>query len=159
MFSHILYGLSFTLLFMSLSKDIKKTKKALKKTLNVFLKLLPQLTAIFIFVGIILSIVDENTISLILGKESGFIGTTIAAVLGSLTLIPGFVAFPLASNLLKSGAGYIQMAAFISSLMMVGIVTLPLEIKYFGKKVAILRNILAFIFAFFVAYVIGGVFG
>jgi len=39
-------------------------------------------------------------------------------------------------------------------LMMVGIVTMPIEIKYFGKKTTILRNIFAFIFSFVVAYVI-----
>ena len=48
-----------------------------------------------------------------------------------------------------------QIGAFISALMMVGIVTLPVEIKYFGKKLAIARNILAFLFSFVVALVIG----
>ena len=45
--------------------------------------------------------------------------------------------------------------AFISALMMVGIVTIPVEIKYFGKKLTIYRNALAFIFSFVVALVIG----
>jgi len=40
-------------------------------------------------------------------------------------------------------------------LMMVGIVTVPVEIKYFGKKATILRNGLAFIFSFVVAIAIG----
>jgi hypothetical protein len=35
--------------------------------------------------------------------------------------------------------------------MAVGVVTLPMEIKYFGRKVAILRNALAFLFSFVVA--------
>ena len=30
-----------------------------------------------------------------------------------------------------------QIGAFISTLMMVGIVTLPVEFKYFGKRLAI----------------------
>lgn len=61
--------------------------------------------------------------------------------------------------LLQNGAGYMQIAAFISSLMMVGAVTLPLEIKHFGKKASVLRNVLAFLFAFVVALVIGKVMG
>lgn len=48
-----------------------------------------------------------------------------------------------------------QIAAFISSLMMVGIVTLPVEMRYFGKRLAIMRNVLAFFFSFVVASVIG----
>jgi len=77
----------------------------------------------------------------------------IASVIGSVTLIPGFVAFPLAAGLLKSGAGYLQLAVFISTLMMVGVITLPVEMKYFGKKVAVLRNVYAYIFSFFVAFI------
>ena len=50
-----------------------------------------------------------------------------------------------------------QIAAFVSSLMMVGIVTLPVEIRYFGKRLAIMRNVLAFLFSFIVAFVIGTV--
>lgn len=75
--------------------------------------------------------------------------------IGSITLIPGFVAFPLAAALLKSGAGYMQIAAFVSTLMMVGIVTMPVEINYFGKKAAIIRNVGAFGFSLIVALVMG----
>jgi hypothetical protein len=39
--------------------------------------------------------------------------------------------------------------------MMVGVVTMPLEIKYFGKKEAVLRNLFAYIFSFIVAFIIG----
>ncbi|MDD5077172.1 MAG: permease, partial [Sphaerochaetaceae bacterium] len=53
------------------------------------------------------------------------------------------------------GAGITQIAAFISSLMMVGVVTLPLEIEYFGRKAAIIRNAAAFLFSFIVALVVG----
>ena len=48
-----------------------------------------------------------------------------------------------------------QIAVFISTLTTVGIVTLPLEIRYLGEKVALLRNILAFLFSFAVAAVTG----
>jgi hypothetical protein len=39
--------------------------------------------------------------------------------------------------------------------MMVGVVTIPVEIKYFGKKITLVRNFLAFLFSFFVAIVMG----
>jgi len=56
---------------------------------------------------------------------------------------------------LENGAGYMQIAAFVSTLMMVGIVTLPAEINYFGKKATIIRNATAFGFSFVVAMVMG----
>ena len=52
-----------------------------------------------------------------------------------------------------------QIGAFVSSLMMVGVVTIPVEIKYFGKKLTILRNLLAFLFSFIVAVIISWVVG
>ena len=52
-----------------------------------------------------------------------------------------------------------QMGAFVSTLMMVGIVTMPVEIKYFGKRLTLLRNVFAFMFSFLVAAAIGLVVG
>jgi hypothetical protein len=73
------------------------------------------------------------------------------------TLIPGFVSFPLAAALYENGAGLMQIAVFVSALMAVGVVTLPVEIKYFGRKVSIIRNVLAFIYCFIVALLMGGI--
>ena len=68
---------------------------------------------------------------------------------------PGFVAFPLAAALFESGAGIVQIAAFVSTLMMVGVVTLPLEMKTFGKRAAIMRNASAFVFSLAAAVMMG----
>ncbi|AHF08940.1 MULTISPECIES: permease [Dehalobacter] len=159
MFTIILYVLAAVLLLLSFLKDKKKTKMALMKAWKSFENILPQFLSILIIIGIMLAVLSPNTISRLIGQQSGWIGMVIAAIVGSVTLIPGFVAFPLAAALLKSGAGFMQIAVFISALMMVGIVTLPLEIKYFGKKAAILRNSLAFMFSFVIAIVIGVVLG
>lgn len=70
-------------------------------------------------------------ISQLLGSESGIIGLVFSAIVGSITLIPGFIAFPLVASLLKAGAGYPQVTMFLTTLMMVGIVTIPIEKKYF----------------------------
>lgn len=154
-FTIILYILAVCLLFLSFVKDRGKTKMALKKAWKSFENILPQFLSILIIIGIMLAALSPDTISKLLGQQSGWIGMVIASFIGSITLIPGFVAFPLASALLKSGAGFMQIAVFISTLMMVGIVTIPVEIKYFGKKATVLRNILAFIFSYIVAIAIG----
>jgi len=43
----------------------------------------------------------------------------------------------------------------VSSLMMVGVVTLPMEMKYFGKQAALLRNGLAWVFSIAAAFFVG----
>lgn len=155
MFTVVLYVLAVSFLLISFIKDKKKTKMGLKKAWKAFENILPQFLSILIIIGIMLSVLSPEAISKLIGQQSGWLGMLIAGVVGSITLIPGFVAFPLAAALLKSGAGIMQIAVFLSTLMMVGIVTIPLEIKYFGKKAAVLRNSLAFVFSFVVAVVIG----
>jgi len=153
--TYIFYGITIILLLISFFKDKKKTKMALKKAWKAFENILPEFLVVILLVGVMLAVLNTETITRIIGSDSGFLGVGIAAIVGAITLIPGFVAFPMAALLLQGGAGYMQIGAFVSTLMMVGIVTMPVEIKYFGRKVTILRNILAFIFSFIVAYVIG----
>ncbi|HPW41911.1 MAG TPA: permease, partial [Bacillota bacterium] len=128
-----LYVIAIMALSVSLLKSKEKTILALKKAWKSFENILPQFLSILIIIGILLTVLSPEQISKLLGKESGWYGVLIAAVIGSVTLVPGFIAFPLAAALLKSGAGYMQIAAFISALMMVGIVTIPVEVEYFGK--------------------------
>ncbi len=154
-----LYGVTLLLLTISYSKDKNKTKKSLKKALKSFENILPQFLGVIVLVGVLLAVFNPETISKVIGNQSGWIGVLLSGIIGSVTLIPGFVAFPTASILLDNGAGYMQVAAFISTLMMVGIVTLPIEVKYFGKRLAIFRNLMAFFFSFIVAYIIGIVVG
>ncbi|OHD15896.1 MAG: permease [Spirochaetes bacterium GWD1_61_31] len=153
----LLYGIAALALFFSLIKDKQKTKTALKKAWKAFEGILPQFINVLFFVATVLAIVDTATISRVLGSGSGFLGIIGASLIGAITLIPGFVAFPAAAALLHNGAGATQVAAFVSSLMMVGVVTLPMEIKYFGKRVAILRNVLAWLFSILAAFFVGWV--
>lgn len=152
-----LYVITLSFLLYSFVKDRNKTKKALKKAWKAFENILPQFLGVIVLVGIMLGVFDAELISKIIGFESGWYGTLVAAIVGSVTLIPGFVAFPTAAMLVENGAGYMQIGGFISTLMMVGIVTIPVEIKYFGKRLTITRNILAFLFSFIVAFIIGKV--
>ena len=159
MSNYILYGITVALLVISYFKDKKKTKMSLKKAWKAFENILPEFLVVILLVGVLLAVSNPKAIGEVIGSNSGWLGVMFAAVVGSVTLIPGFVAFPTAAMLLQNGAGYMQIGAFVSTLMMVGIVTMPVEIKYFGKKLTILRNILAFIFSFLVAYIIGLVVG
>ena len=157
--TYLLYGVTVLFLAISFFKDKNKTKKSLKKAWKAFENILPQFLVVILLVGVLLAVLNTEVISKIIGSGSGFFGVTIAAVVGAVTLIPGFVAFPTAAMLLQGGAGYVQIGAFVSTLMMVGVVTMPVEIKYFGKRLTVLRNVFAFFFSFFVAYIIGLVVG
>ena len=152
-----LYVIAISALTVSFFKSREKTLLALKKAWKSFENILPQFLSILIIIGMMLAILTPEQISKLLGSESGWYGVLIAAAIGSITLIPGFIAFPLAASLLSAGAGYGQIAMFVTTLMMVGVVTLPLEITYFGKRLAIKRNLLAFAYAVVSSFIIGAV--
>lgn len=154
-FTYSFYGLAAVLLIISFIKDKHKTLLSLKKTWKIFINVMPQFVAVLLFVGLALAVLSPETIQRIIGEKTGFAGMLLCSLVGSITLVPVMIAFPIVAELLKSGAGIMQMAAFIATLTTVGIVTLPIEIKYLGNKTTILRNALAFIFSFITAYLMG----
>lgn len=155
MFTQILYTSTFFLLIISYFKDKTKTKKALLKAWKSFENILPSILTVLLVIGFLLTFISPELITKLIGKDSGIKGMFIAAFTGSITLMPGFVVFPLSASLLEAGAGYPQIAMFISTLMMVGIATLPLETRYFGKSVALKRNFISFIIAVLISLGIG----
>jgi uncharacterized membrane protein YraQ (UPF0718 family) len=155
MFTIALYLSATVLLLVSFAKDRKRTKMSLIKSWKALENIMPQFLSIILIIGITLAMLSPQEINDLIGQQSGWIGMIVAAIIGSVTLIPGFVAFPLTAALSKNGGGLMQIAVFICTLMAVGVVTLPVEIKYFGLKVSIIRNSLAFIFSFIVATLMG----
>lgn len=151
----LFYLLAAAGLIWSFSLNRQKTYMALKKSWMAFFNILPAFIAVILLVGIMLAFLSPEVISELIGESSGFPGVILASLVGSITLIPGFIAFPTASLLLGSGAGLTQIAAFISSLMMVGVMTMPVEIQYFGRKASLMRNITAYLFSLLAAVIIG----
>jgi uncharacterized membrane protein YraQ (UPF0718 family) len=116
---------------------------------------LPVIFSVLILVSVVLSLLPNELIVYYLGKDAGFMAYVFGALIGSIALIPGFIAYPLAGLLVKNGVGYPLIAVFITTLMMVGILTLPIEIKYFGIRTAVFRNVLYFIGALLIGTLIG----
>jgi uncharacterized membrane protein YraQ (UPF0718 family) len=141
--------------FISLLFNRRKTFLGIKKGLKMFIGILPMFINVLILVSIFLFFVPPEVLVKWLGKNSGWFGIFISAVLGSISLIPGFIAYPLCSILIKNGVSYKIVAIFITTLMMVGILTLPIEVKYFGMKVSVLRNVLSFFGAIIIGLIIG----
>jgi uncharacterized membrane protein YraQ (UPF0718 family) len=157
LFTIVLYCAAAAGLIYSRVRDRQKTKKSLMVARKAFLNILPEFSAILVLIAIVLTVVPAGVIRSLLGGQSGIWGMLLSALIGSVTLIPGFIAFPLAKSLLDAGAGVAQIVVFISTLMMVGFVTAPLEIRYFGKRQTLLRNGMALVYSFLAAAIVGGI--
>jgi uncharacterized membrane protein YraQ (UPF0718 family) len=144
----ILTGISFIL-------NRKKTIAGLKRGWALFRNMLLPLVNILILVSVLIYIVPPEAISRYLGPGSGAGGFAIAAVSGAITIIPPFISYPIAASLIAEGASYAVVATFMTTLMMVGVLTLPIEFRYFDRRVAIMRNALNFLAAIIIGLVVG----
>ncbi len=147
------------LLSISFIKDRKKTFEALKTAVKRFKKLLTDFALLLIMVSIALTILPPEKIFKLLKGPGLFIGSFLAAIVGSITFIPGFISYPLAGILKEQGVPYTILASFLTTMMMVGILTLHMESNLFNRRFAILRNITCFIIAIITSIIIGIVFG
>ena len=150
-----MWVVTIVLLSVSAVKDPKKTKQGLKKAWTSLENILPQFAGIILLISIMLAFLTPDMITQVVGRNTGFWGMLLTSVIGAVTLVPAFIAFPLAKSLVALGAGIPQIAVLVSTLMMVGVVTMPVEMHYLGKRVTFTRNGLAYVASFLVAWVIG----
>lgn len=152
---HYLYMVTGLAVLTSLIANREKTFSAVNTAFKNFVNILPAFLIMLIFVSIVLFLIPDRIISDYLVINRPFVGVVIASVFGSITLMPGFIAFPLCGILLKKGVTYMVLSAFSTTLMMVGVLTYPIEKEYFGAKVTIIRNVISFFIAIFVALITG----
>ncbi len=142
-------------LVLSFAKDKVKTKQALKMAFGMGKGMLASILSIIFAIGLILTIVPPEEIAKFLSTQSVLLATIGGALLGTITLVPAFIAFPLVGTLVGAGVSVIPSVAFLTTLTMVGVVTFPLEKKEFGAKFTAVRNSLSFLFAIVIALVMG----
>ncbi len=154
----VLYGLTALCLLFSLIKDVEKTRRALKLAWKKFSKVLHPFMLMLIGVSLSLALIPDVWIERTLAGKH-ITAVFIGSLLGSIVMMPGFVAFPLASILKDSGVGYGTLAAFTTTLMMVGVLTFPVEEAYIGRKLALLRNLAGYGIAMLTALAIAIAYG
>lgn len=149
----IITGIAF---LVSIKKNKKKTLGSMKMAKGMMKNMIGEIVGILFLIGLILTFIPPESIKSVLGKSNTLISTIASAIVGSITLIPAFVAFPLVGSFVNVGASIVPAVAFLTTLTMVGVVTFPLERQEFGLKFTLVRNGLSFVFAVIIALVMGG---
>lgn len=150
-----LWVIALVALLFFLRKDKRRTLDAMRMSKGMMGGLLSELLGILFLIGLILTLIPPQAIKTALGQSNTVVATVLAAIAGSVTLIPAFVAFPLVGSLVQVGASIVPAVAFLTTLTMVGIVTFPLEQREFGRKFALYRNGASFVFALLIAGLMG----
>ena len=154
-----LYPIAIILLILSAIADLKKTRQALKLAWKKFYAILPNFLTMISVLALITLIFPVEQAGDLLTAHTNWIGLLIALAIGSIIFVPGFIAYPLAAVVLESGVPLYIIAGFTTSLKLVGFASLPVEIAYFGKKAAIIRNIVGFFLSLTIAIAIGFIYG
>jgi len=83
--------------------------------------------------------ISEKTVANYLGKQSGLKGSLISVFLGALPTGPLYVAFPLASSMIKKGASLSNIVIFLSAWACLKIPQELVELQFLGWKFMVLR--------------------
>jgi len=115
-----------------------------------------DIIGILMIIGVIMAYIPMELITKYLGNNSNLVVSVLgASAVGGITIIPAFIAFPLVAALQEQGANIMVITAFLTTLTMVGVATMKIEINEFGKKFTFIRNALSFILAVAIAVIMG----
>lgn len=155
----ILWTITIGLLVLSFIKSKDKSIKALKVAMKKFIAVLSLFLVVMVGFALIITFVPTDLLQKYIGSDSGIQGIALSLGLGSVSVMPGFAAFPLCAALKGEGIPYYIIAAFSLSLMNIGIITFPIEKKFLGLSVAVIRNLIALIVCVIALIVIKIAFG
>jgi uncharacterized membrane protein YraQ (UPF0718 family) len=154
-----IYALTAVALIASACASRDKTVRSLRVALKRFLKVAPSFLVMLVLVAVALNVFGEEQLKRWLAGENRWAAAAAGLGVGAISIMPGFIAFPLCAILRERGALFMVLSAFSTSLMIVGVVTFPLERAYLGVRLALARNAAAILIAAAVALATGLYFG
>lgn len=153
-----LYIVTAALVLLSFLFDRQKTRAGIAAGVTKLRRILPNYLKLLMLIAVVLFF-TEGLIVRYLGGDNGFLGLLAGMTLGSVTMMPAFIAYPLAGVLVNRGVLYMVVAGFVTTLMMVGVLTYPVEKAYLGVKGTIIRNVVSLAIAAIISVAIGIVYG
>ncbi|MCS7233546.1 MAG: permease [Synergistetes bacterium] len=137
----------------ALIRDRGKVKKASSRGLKNLLRNSIRILSIFIIIGILQSFLAEGTVGKFLMSFSGIKGILIGTFVGAIMMGPVISGYPICRYLLDHGASFGLISSFLFSWVMVGVISIPIELKNFGGRFTLLRNSFALISAIILALI------
>ena len=135
-------------------EKIKSTKEGIiptfLKAFKSFGVTLPVLLGVILLLGLFKIYITSELLSSVFTGNL-FQDTILGTVIGSISAGNPITSYIIGGELLKEGASLFAVTAFIVAWVTVGVVQLPAEITILGKRFALTRNILSFIFAILIA--------
>lgn len=154
MMSAVLYGGMAVALLISWRVDPERTRRALRIGAKSLHGLAPMVLGMVVLVGLVLALVPPEMIRKLF-SYGGVGGFAMVAAIGSIVSMPAPIGFALVGSLSKLGAAPASLAAFVTTLTMVGIMSAPMEISCFGRRFTLVRQTLSFVMAIVIGLLMG----
>ena len=114
-------------------------KPSINAALNLFQEFILILPAVMILMGLFTVWVSKETVIKYLGHASGIKGLIISLIMGMMPTGPLYVAFPMASMLLKKGARVANIIIFLSAWACIKLPQELVELRFMGIKFMVVR--------------------
>lgn len=122
---------------------------SLRKTINNMKTAIPMIIGVLLLVNLLNPLFQKFYPKIFTGNY--FLDPLLGALGGSVSFGIPLTSYVAGGELLAGGVSLLAVTAFILAWTTVGLVMLPLEIIYLGKRFAIWRNVVNFFFSIIVA--------
>ena len=123
-----------------------RLKHSAKKTLRTFINILPIIAGMLLLTSLAVVLLPGQISSDLFGQND-LVDVLLGASFGSVAAGHPIASYVLGGELLAEGVTLLAVTALIVSWVTLGIVQLPAEALLLGKRFAIYRNLLCFVFA------------
>jgi len=129
---------------LSIFPDRQKT--VIITSWNFFVEMILILPAVMVLMGLFAVFMPKDMVVKYLGKTAGIKAVFLGILMGALPTGPLYVAFPMASALLKKGAKISCIIAFLSAWACIKIPQEMIEIQFLGPRFMAARLLLTIVF-------------
>lgn len=132
------------------------SRAALRRAARAFAQMLPITVGMLLLTSLILAWLPRTGLHGFFGRQPA-LDVLLGAVVGSLAMGHPMAGYVLGGELLATGVSLAAVTALIVSWVTVGVVQLPAEALALGRRFAIVRNLMCFVFAVAIALLTAGV--
>lgn len=132
--------------------DRGKVLRSLKKAVRSMMAALPLIVGIFLLFGLFKTFIPTSWYVNAFNYNE-VLNSILGSVVGSILAGNPITSYIIGGELMDQGVSLVAITAFLVAWVSVGVVTLPVEATYLGRRYAIIRNMLCFFFSIGVALV------
>jgi len=131
--------------------DLQPLKPVLRKSARAFVTILPIIAGMLLLTGLLVTLFPDPLSTGLFGRHE-LTDVLLGAAAGSVAMGHPLASYVLGGELLSKGVSLLAVTALLVSWVTVGVAQLPAEALMLGRRFALLRNGLCFLFALAIAY-------